>query len=69
MAQNVVVLIETSWNVKAVYLSLEKIVQRINRNIVECKAKVQKLVLFNNSVLIETSWNVKQVLLPVLHMH
>ena len=63
------VLIETSWNVKKDCHYEIASDLGINRNIVECKAKVQKLVLFNNSVLIETSWNVKQVLLPVLHMH
>ena len=54
------VLIETSWNVKQKSVVLSYTGTCINRNIVECK---EDKVWENNEevfVLIETSWNVKE---------
>ena len=53
------VLIETSWNVKTIVLTLSHKKTSINRNIVECKVSCQLIGTGLLSVLIETSWNVK----------
>ena len=37
-----------------------KLIDSINRNIVECKGIVCRSVIEMNKVLIETSWNVKE---------
>ena len=59
-SQFVIVLIETSWNVKMVSISTFFTFTRINRNIVECKGKRKYVQLRFPDVLIETSWNVKR---------
>ena len=53
------VLIETSWNVKHLFLNEIIVHFRINRNIVECKEDEIEETWRRLRVLIETSWNVK----------
>ena len=54
------VLIETLWNVKIVWFEYKNgYLDRINRNIVECKGGCAFLDLKTRTVLIETLWNVK----------
>ena len=53
------VLIETSWNVKALPYDRGAWHVGINRNIVECKVLFFIIIKLNSAVLIETSWNVK----------
>ena len=53
------VLIETSWNVKAIVADTDDPLLGINRNIVECKVGESSNMMISSSVLIETSWNVK----------
>ena len=54
------VLIETLWNVKFFYDGIWRDrPDRINRNIVECKARSYKNKRRLYTVLIETLWNVK----------
>ena len=55
------VLIETYWNVKSIVtLILAVFSCRINRNILECKARYTLSHGSHQRVLIETYWNVKQ---------
>ena len=54
------VLIETSWNVKAFRLNKRVETLGINRNIVECKERSDQNLAEGHGVLIETSWNVKE---------
>ena len=57
---DVQVLIETLWNVKQILLMKSlKFLQRINRNIMECKVTVKSGFPCLATVLIETLWNVK----------
>ena len=57
---NVVVLIETLWNVKCKKVVLSWIFfSSINRNIVECKGLSIPFPCSHRNVLIETLWNVK----------
>ena len=60
-----IVLIETSWNVKACSPSNNLTAISINRNIVECKGKRKYVQLRFPDVLIETSWNVKTGIYPL----
>ena len=54
------VLIETLWNVKKKrYKNNTYAGASINRNIVECKANLQRRLSNRFTVLIETLWNVK----------
>ena len=55
-----IVLIETSWNVKAFRLNKRVETLGINRNIVECKERSDQNLAEGHGVLIETSWNVKE---------
>ena len=56
-----IVLIETSWNVKVIFKSCIIFPSSINRNIVECKACLLPSIISKLAVLIETSWNVKHI--------
>ena len=56
------VLIETLWNVKEDSTKEFANAASINRNIVECKARISRYRCLCSGVLIETLWNVKEYL-------
>ena len=62
LCKKIIVLIETSWNVKQ---DISGVILKndvsINRNIVECKVEATAGEKHYREVLIETSWNVKTV--------
>ena len=58
--QLLLVLIETLWNVNQVLYRKQKDIRSINRNIVECKFRINRNPLVLITVLIETLWNVNE---------